>query len=134
MSVESIVREWVRRAWNEKDLSVVDELFADAATALGAPNSGSSAGKDEVRALFAAQHHAFPDMEARIVNLLVDGDRAAIHLEARGTHVEKLWGAPPTGERIFLEAFAVFIVRDGKIHGGQQILNHLALDKQLWGK
>ena len=41
-----------------------------------------------------------PDLQVRIEDTLVDGDRFAARLTYRGTHVAELLGAAPTGKVI----------------------------------
>jgi steroid delta-isomerase-like uncharacterized protein len=72
--------------------------------------------REEVREFFTELFDAFPDFKLEIRELLVEGDRAAVHWGATGTFTGgRFLGLLPTGQRLDLEGVDLVQVRDGKI-------------------
>jgi steroid delta-isomerase-like uncharacterized protein len=72
--------------------------------------------REEVREFFIQLFDAFPDFRLEIRDLVVEGDRAAVHWGATGTFTGgPFLGLRPTGKRLELEGMDLVQVRDGKI-------------------
>lgn len=80
---------------------MMDELIAPGFVSTGF--AGAANGPHEFRALIERWRTAFPDMDVRIADLVVDGDRAAWRVEGSGTQTGPLatpmGEVPPTGKR-----------------------------------
>jgi steroid delta-isomerase-like uncharacterized protein len=71
---------------------------------------------------------AFPDLKLTVDDVIAEGDRVAISLTARGTHLGTFQGIAPTGKTVMVSAFEVIRVEDGKLiehWGGPDTLNLL---------
>lgn len=105
----ALVRQLWDRGWNGGDLSVVDEVVAEDATAHG--KTGRQAWKDAIafyRGLFPDLHYALDEVFA------ADGDRVVVRWTATGTDTVGL-GGPPTGKRASVTGVNVYQVKGGQL-------------------
>ncbi len=72
-------------------------------------------GKDGLRSQMDMLYEAFPDLDFRIVDMVAEGDKVVIRLEARGTHKGVYAGIEPTGRRVLYKALIMYHVVNGKI-------------------
>jgi predicted ester cyclase len=59
--------------------------------------------------------HAFPDYQWKRITVVVEGDRLAAHLRARGTHRGTFRGIPATGRHVNVAEFAFYRLAGGRI-------------------
>ena len=64
---------------------------------------------------FELMRRAFPDLEARIDDVLAAGDRVALRLSFRGTHAGEFQGIPATGRTIGYVSHEFYRVRESLI-------------------
>ncbi len=110
-----IVRRWIAEGWQSGDPGVVDALhapdFVDHDPGGRPPdNAGFKRG-------IADLYAAFPDLRARVEDLVVDETNAtvAVRWSAAGTHTGPYLGAAPTGRRISFKGIEIVRIRDGRI-------------------
>jgi steroid delta-isomerase-like uncharacterized protein len=70
-------------------------------------------GRDTWQQGFELMKHAFPDLEARIDDLVAADDRVALRLTLRGTHQGEFQGIPATGRAIRYVSHEFYRVQDG---------------------
>ncbi|HEX6687952.1 MAG TPA: ester cyclase [Solirubrobacterales bacterium] len=88
---------------------------------------------DSYRAWFANLFAAFPDFHFEILDVVAEGDKAAVHWHATGTFNGgvRFEGVDPTGARIDLTGCDLLTVRDGRIHRNDAYLNGAQMAQQL---
>ena len=75
----------------------------------------------------------FPDLHARIDNLVAEGDRVAVRLTFRGTHQGEFLGVPATGRTVEYVSHEFYRIVDGLV-AEEWICSDLAsLQGQLTG-
>jgi len=86
-----------------------------------------------LREWFGATFAAVPDFKFEVLEMLVDGDKAAVRWRARGTFdgTGKVEGVAPTGSSIDLEGFDLITVRDGKIVSNHAYVNGMEMARQM---
>ena len=84
---------------------VVDSPFA----------GGSAAGRVAIQQVTAAFFRAFSDLTFRPESLVIDDDRAAWLLHARGTHRGEFMGMAATGRQVNFRMAVFYELRDGLI-------------------
>jgi predicted ester cyclase len=86
-----------------------------------------------LRQWFGATFEAVPDFGLEVLDMLVDGDKAAVRWRARGTFdgTGKIEGVAPTGSSIDLEGFDMITVRDGKIVSNDAYTNGMEMARQM---
>jgi glyoxylase-like metal-dependent hydrolase (beta-lactamase superfamily II)/predicted ester cyclase len=91
------------------------------------------ASSEEASAFFATVFGAFPDWRFEVLDLVAEGDRAAVRWRARGTFAgpSSFLGFEPTGARADLEGADMVWVRDGRIVRLEAYMNGAQLARQL---
>lgn len=112
----AVIQRLVQDVYNEGNVSVVDELFAESYVLYPA-ETDRTAFKNRILSL----RSAMPDFQAQTVLLIAEENRVALHLALSGTLVNELVfpdsvPIPPTGEVINMVASSVFVFnQEGRI-------------------
>jgi predicted ester cyclase len=72
-------------------------------------------GLAETRVYLPLALAAFPDLSARTEQVVAEGDRVAIHIWLRGTHLGDLAGIPATGKAVEFQLISIERVKEGRI-------------------
>jgi steroid delta-isomerase-like uncharacterized protein len=105
-------------AFYTKDAELQDPTFPDPVR-----------GDDRVRAGFTDWMQAFPDVHAWVVDIIVDGDKAAVEWAFEGTHSGMYLGVAPSGRRFKTLTTSHFHFRDGKISRDFSMFDATALQQ-----
>ncbi|QDT15806.1 ester cyclase [Alienimonas californiensis] len=98
------MREWCRRAFAGRDLSVVDELIAP--DIAGQAEGEAYRGREAIRARYAGLHAAFDPIELSIDRLTTDGQTVAVQWTAEVRHVGEFHGVPAQGRRATVSGYS----------------------------
>jgi len=135
VSPEGVVRRFVDELWNLRRLEVTDEIIAaDCVThqlKSGLPQTGERRGPAEIRAHIREWLDAFPDMQYRIEQMFVSGDRVISELVVEGTHRGEWLGLPPTGRHVAIRLMTIHRIANGKIAEDWVILESAGFLGQL---
>jgi predicted ester cyclase len=121
-----LVRRWIEEGFNNKDLKVVDEIFAETFSI-----NGAVIGRENLRQSMKLRFTAFPDLHVTIEEIIGEGDKIGIWYTARGTHKGEFAGISPTGRQVNWFGFDLLRVEGGKIAQGRFIDDSLGLMRQL---
>jgi predicted ester cyclase len=121
--IADLVRRFYDRLWNAWDDDAVDRTMAADFTFRGSLGQ-STRGRDEWRAYRDGIRLGAPDFHNEVVDLIVDGHRAAARLQFAGTHRGLLLGQPPTG-RAFTYSGAAFFTAHSKLLTDAWVLGDL---------
>ena len=97
------VRRYVQEAWNNRDLSIIDELMAPSYRRYPA-SGGTPLDREGQKQRIAGFHRAFPDLRMSIDRIVAEGDQVAFRLVAEGTHQGAFLGVEPTGKHVTFTA------------------------------
>jgi predicted ester cyclase len=126
-------KEAIERAierWNAHDDSYF-ELYAQNLVCHDMP-PGLPPTLEGLKALFHQMWASFPDVRIAKLGLVADGDDAAVHLRASGTHQGEFMGAAPTGNDVEVSAMAFLrFGEDGKVAERWARLDEVALLTQI---
>jgi predicted ester cyclase len=106
------------RRWYEDYLEVCNRHDLDGIRERLAPEvrrAHLSNGAEAWAASMADLFRAFPDYQWKRIALVVEGDRIAAHLRARGTHRGAFLGVPPTGRHVNVAEFGFYRITGGRI-------------------
>jgi steroid delta-isomerase-like uncharacterized protein len=125
------VRQFVEEAFNQGDLGVVDDLYADTFVA---HQPGMPAGEQtprDVKQFVGAYRSAFPDGRSTLEEAIVQDDRLAYRWTFRGTHEGDLLGIAPTGKNVEIWGVTFLRFENGKVTEQWNGWDMLGLMQQL---
>ena len=124
----------VRRVWeelaNQKDLALVDELFASNYVFHGAGGQ-EIRGPEGLKQTLATQFTAFPDLHTTIEDMVAEGDKLVARLTATGTHQGEYQGIAPTGKKVTGTVININHGVGGKVVETWQVSDRLSMMQQL---
>jgi steroid delta-isomerase-like uncharacterized protein len=124
MSLEenkAIVRRAYEVGMNNRDWSVIDEVFAED-YAVFYPGAAPIRGREDAKKALSAFLTAFPDMKFVVVDQLAEGDRVTTRWRGDGTHSGPYAGfpvagsvVPPSGRPVTFSATDIYRIANGQI-------------------
>ncbi len=78
-----------------------------------------------------AFHEAFPESSHHIDRQMVEGDWVTTLLTFSGVHRGEFMGVSPTGNRVKVQGINMHQIREGKIVGGDTIVDMFSLMQQI---
>lgn len=112
------VEPWETRDWFQEFLDVLNRHDLVALRDLLSPDVRRAhlpAGADAWVSEYADLLRGFPDWQWRRIQLLVEDDRAAVHLRGSGAHTGVFDGLAPTRRRVSIASFAMYRLARGRI-------------------
>lgn len=117
-------------AWNEGDLSVVDQLIAP--NALDHSPLATEEGSEGFKRIITAFRAAMPDTRMTVEDEIYFSDRVVHRWRVEGTHTgAPLFGVAPSGNPIVLTGITIVRIQDGLIQERWTQLDQLGLQQQL---
>jgi steroid delta-isomerase-like uncharacterized protein len=108
----ALVQRFYEQLWNAWDDDAVDHTLAEDFSFRGTLGT-ETIGRDEWRSYRDTIRRGAPDFTNEIVDLVLDGDRAAARMRYTGTHRGPLLGLAGTGIAFTYDGAAFFRARDG---------------------
>ena len=100
---KALYRRFVEEVFNDKDLSVIDELVAEDFTEHSQPPPGVPPGAEGLKRIFASYFRAFPDLHVATDLLIAEDDLVAAYHTVTCTHTGDFIGIPATGKPLSVE-------------------------------
>src|SRR5688572_7396279 len=108
---KAIVTRFYEELWNNRNISVADEIFArDCVThqlRSGAVSAGAPRSPEAVKQHVAEWLKGFPDLRFSIEQMIAEADRVASLSVMHGTHTGAWLGVAPTGKQVSIRMFVV---------------------------
>lgn len=123
---KALVRRWIEKGFNKRDLKVVDESFVEDFIV-----NGLKVGRGGLKQSMSRHLTAFPDLHVVIDEIIAEGDKVGIWYTARGTQRGEFKGVPPTGKQVNWVGVDLLRVEGGKIVEGRFVDDSLGLLRQL---
>jgi steroid delta-isomerase-like uncharacterized protein len=126
---KTLVREFVKRIFVDRDLDAIDELVTDDfVDHVPLDSPGGPAGfRASMEKLFAS----FPDLTTKIEDVMGEGQRMVVRISMTGTQRGEFERIPPTNKRIEVFGLETLDVRDGKIAQRWMFRDEMAILHQL---
>jgi steroid delta-isomerase-like uncharacterized protein len=125
-----IVRSYLQKVWNGRNVDRIDELLADGFVAHGLPAHLPS-GRQGVRAYVENTVGTFSDFKVVVDDVVAEGDKVAVRLTFSGTQKGAFHGVPATGKSFSISAMAFARLADGKIAEWWENADVLGLMQQI---
>ena len=126
----SIIQRIFDKAFNEGDLTVIDEFLSPDhlahSTFGGAPN-----GPQGLKLLITMFRNAFTDLNCTIEDEIYEGDRCAARWTMRGTQKGLFMGNPPTGKQMQAQGIIFVRFEAGMIVEYWMLIDQFGLLQQL---
>ncbi len=101
---------------NGRQWDVLDRLFAPGYVHHSSPGHDMTLGElRQVMVATAGQTGAFPDLHARLDEIIAEGEKVMVRWTQSATHTSEFMGIPPTGKRVTWSGINIFRVVDGRI-------------------
>jgi len=127
---DSLIRRIFEEAFNQGDLTIVDELLSSNHLAhnafVGAPN-----GPEGLKWLIAMFRTAFPDLHCTVEDEIRVDDQFAAHRTMRGTHKGLFMGNSPTGRPIEVRGIIFARTANGRIVEDWTLVDQMGILQQL---
>lgn len=128
---ESLVRRFVDRVWNHRNLEHVEEVVAEDTVLHDLTRGVEYGGPDGIKNFHRLYLAAIPDASVEVDALVADGEDVATRWVLTGTHQGDLLGLSATGNDIRVPAFTMATVVDGTIREMWVMLSLFRLLEQL---
>jgi steroid delta-isomerase-like uncharacterized protein len=112
LEMDSFVRRLVD-AYNSKALDEFDSLLADDVVLVR--DEEKAHGREEFKAVLGRLQRAFPDIQYRIDDTIVAGDKIVLRWEARGTHRGEYLGVAATGRPASYSGVTIYELKGDRI-------------------
>jgi predicted ester cyclase len=113
------------------DPAPVDDVLAPAWVEYPPSAPGQAPGAAGFAPVLANFRATFPDLEAVVEDVLVDGDRVVVRSTLQGTHRGATYGLAPTGRRVAFMAIDIHRVAGERIAETWHVEDRLSLLTQL---
>ena len=128
--VRNVAERLIREVWHvDGNLDTADEILAEDYVIHGQEGPWPPTREGEKQQ--AAAFRAALDLRSEVEEILVDGDKAAVHWRTTGTHKGEFMGMPPTGKSFTVHGMSLMRVRDGKVVENRTIADMAGLMQQL---
>jgi steroid delta-isomerase-like uncharacterized protein len=126
---KALTRQFMERAFNEGDLTIIDEALAPEGIDHQEPLGTNFA--THLKAVITMLRSAFPDLHFEIHDMLAEGELVAFRSTMTGTHRGPFQGLPPTGKQISVAHMHFVRYVDGKTSDLWHVWDIAGLMRQL---
>jgi steroid delta-isomerase-like uncharacterized protein len=126
---KALVRQFMERAFNEGDLTIVDAALTQDGIDHQEPLGTNFA--THLKAVITMLRTAFPDLHFEIHDMLAEGELVAFRSTMTGTHRGPFQGLPPTGKPISVAHMHFVHLVEGKTSDLWHVWDTAGLMRQL---
>jgi steroid delta-isomerase-like uncharacterized protein len=127
---KQVVRQYIE-AFNRQDTDRLGQLVSSTNQSFQFSGMRSSMDWNRTKQFFAAFWSAFPDLSAKIEEIVAEGDKVAIRVINTGTHKGEFQGTPLTGKKVSFGGRDFLTLRDGKIVDQRASVDMMELMQQI---
>ncbi len=125
------IETFIETCWNKKDLSEIENIFADDFTRI-VNNINVASNPQELEAIMNVYFTGFPDLSIAINNSFIKDNKAFFNWTLTGTNTGEFGEVQATGKKVKLTGFATIVFNDeGKIFHEDVCYNDLDFLQQL---
>jgi steroid delta-isomerase-like uncharacterized protein len=123
---KGLARRWIEEGFNKRNLTVVDELFAERFAV-----NGHAIGREGLRQSMSRHIASFPDLHVTIDDMVAEGGKVGLWYTVEGTHQGEFEGIPPTGKQVKWTGSDLLTIEGGKVSEGRFLSDSLGLLRQM---
>jgi steroid delta-isomerase-like uncharacterized protein len=127
---KQVVRQYIE-AFNRQDIERLGQLVLSTNHSFQFSGMHSSMDWNRTKQFYAAFWSAFPDLSAKIEEMVAEGDKVAIRVINTGTHKGEFLGMPPTYKKVSFVGVGFLTIRDGKIIEQWSVNDTMGLMQQI---
>ncbi len=128
---KALVRRLFDEVWNGRNLTAIEELYADDYVADYRPYAPLRRGRDGIEQMLQRAWATFPDYREELIDMVAEGDKVAVRLRITGTQMGP-WGViPATGQRVDFEEMIILRIENGRVVEQRGIPDNLHALRQL---
>ena len=116
-------------AYNGSDLGAFDTILAEDCVLMR--DEEKAHGREAIKGVLAKIKRAFPDIQYRIDDVILAGDRLVLRWEARGTHRGEYLGQAATGRPASYTGITMYELEGGRIKHIFVVADLLSLLKRI---
>jgi steroid delta-isomerase-like uncharacterized protein len=125
-----IVQRVADEVWNQGNLAVADELFADD-FANHDPNPGGVTDLEGYKRWVHSWRAAFPDYHVEVHDLIAEGDKVGARYTVTGIHQGELFGVPASGIQVAMKGINIYRLDHRKIAEVHRSYDLLGVGQQV---
>ena len=126
--IRQIAIDFFSEIWNQGDESAIDK-FISVNTVGNDPQFGT--GRESFRKKWREWQRAFPDINFRIDDVIVEGNKVVTRWHLTGTQSGPLEGMPPSNKKVAVDGVSIDEIKNGKLISGFDAWDSLNFRKQL---
>jgi predicted ester cyclase len=132
MDQKTLVYRWFDEVWNRGREETIDELFSPQGVAYGLGEGDPAVrGPAGFKIFWRNMRSALPDVDIRIEDTIVQGDKAVVRVVLEGTHTGEGLGVAPTGHRVHIAGMVMVRIAGDQIVEGWNSWDQLGLLQQI---
>ena len=128
--LRALCHRFYSEVFNQGKLDLIDEMMADDFVE-HEEMPGMPTDKEAPRMFIGMMRDAFPDANATIEDMVVEGNTVAVRARMSGTHKGEFMGIPPTGNKFDVQAIDIIMFRDGKAIAHWGVTDSMTMMQQL---
>jgi steroid delta-isomerase-like uncharacterized protein len=128
---KALARRLIEEAWNQENLTTVDELMALDHVGHHSLVPNQQTGREFYKQYIVRTRAAFPDFHATIEEQIAEGDLVVTRWSVQGTHQGMFHGHSPTGKQMTVTGVVIDRIVDGKAVEGWMEMDTLSQMQQL---
>jgi len=130
--IEENLRLQNEEIWSKGNFDFIPRLYTEDYVG-HFPGGETIHGREALRDMVAAHRAAFPNWHEEVLEVMVDGNRAATFYHSQGTQEGDFLGLPASGRDIDILEASIYRMEDGKIAEQWAFPDILSLQQQLSG-
>jgi steroid delta-isomerase-like uncharacterized protein len=111
---KALERRMYEEIFNKKNIAAVEQFYATDWICHPSP-PGMPPSLEGMKQWHTLTNKAFPDMQAKLEDMLVEGDKIACRWTATATHKGEFMGMPPTNKQVTITGLHIDRIAGGKI-------------------
>jgi steroid delta-isomerase-like uncharacterized protein len=128
---KALVRRYLEDVFAQGDLDAIPEVFSSDYVERDPASDEEIRGHEGLRRDLSVYQSALSGIEIAVEDQIAEGDRVVTRAILRASHVEDLFGVPPTGERVEVTGTVTHRIADGRLAEGWWNWDTLGLLRQI---